>query len=105
MSKSVLPCSIPNDIQWRILYFLIKTPLPMRRRCLAITKSNNVCRKTKRYPTLNIYCCHHQLQIANAIHSPYFAHSLIVHFNNLKRFIPKKYKSKIKTKKFITDYY
>ena len=103
MSKSVLPRTIPDDIQWRVLSFLMKLPLPMRRRCLAITKSNRVCKKTS---TMNIYCCHHQNKIIEAINSPYFADSLIVHYDYLKRLVPKnKTNPKIKTKKFITDYY
>ena len=108
MSKSILPRTIPDNIQWHILSFLLKLPLPMRKRCLAITKSNSVCKKTS---TLNLYCNHHQKRIINAINSPYFADSLIVHYDYLNRFVPKsktktktKDKYKHKSKRFITDY-
>ena len=100
---TILRRTIPDDIQWFILSFLLKLPLPMRRRCLAITKINRVCKKTS---TMNIYCCHHQKRINNTNYSPYFAHGLIIHYDYLKRLVPKtKTKPKIKTKKLITDYY
>lgn len=101
--NSVLPSTIPDNIQWRILSFILKFPLPMRKRCLAITKRNKVCKKSA---LGNLYCSHHQKVLTNAINSSYFADSLIVHYGYLNRLVPKtKTKTKNKeTKRYITDY-
>ena len=97
---SVLPRSITDDLQWRILSFIINKP-PIRRRCLAITKKNRVCKKSSQ--CYSLYCCNHNKKIIEAINSPYFIDSVIAHYNFLKRFAKKRNK-KVK-KKFITDYY